>query len=314
LAAVSVSKTTSSTKIPLLKQMIEIIEEDPNVSALPAASHELLVLCQKEDVALEDISAVVEVDPGLTAKYLRLANSSAFYSQEKISNIQDALLRIGLDEARNLAYSIIVVNACNKFLNKSAPKKTPNYWESVWMHNVMTARLTQTIADSYRPPMGNEYLAGLLHDVGKLFLETFFPDEYHRIVQASKDYSSLFKTERALCDTDHAEIGWLLCRKWSLDDELTIAIRVHHHPAFADPRKNEETAQIHFLGACVCFANAVSKLELKPDSDTVDYHELPEWEYLLENFPPRKPLNLNLQNDLETTKVVVGTILGSLPG
>src|SRR5689334_16417778 len=105
----------SPLKEGLFARMLRVIQRDPSVPAFSATAQKLLELCRQEDPSMDQISEVVELDPRLTAKYLRLANSPAFLTAETISCVEDALVRIGMNEVRKLASFIAVIDVCHHF-------------------------------------------------------------------------------------------------------------------------------------------------------------------------------------------------------
>lgn len=257
---------------------------------------------------MEEISKIVELDPGLTAKYLRLANSPAFLTAEKISSVEDALVRIGMNEVRKLASLIAVVDVCHHFRVNVLVAHID--WRAFWLHNLMTARLTHQVTELYRPPSGKEYLAGLMHDVGKLFWEHYFPKEFQQVLNYSAEKScTMYETECLLYDTNHADIGWALCERWSLDPEICRAVRFYHDPASAYNKQDDKDLDPKLLPACLCVANELAKGALLPNFDV---EKVDEWSHL-EGYQRLQPLSINLTEQREFAQHTIESLLGMHP-
>ncbi len=288
----------------LFARMMRVIQRDPSLPTFAITAEKLLELCKREDVSMEEIAGVVKLDPGLTGKYLRLANSPAFLTTEKIGSVEDALVRIGMEEVRKLASLIAVVDVCHHFrTNIGAPHID---WQAFWLHNLMTARLTEQVAGQYRDTSGREHLAGLLHDVGKLFWEHYFPTEFQVLLDhISTKSCDMYEAECLLFDTNHADVGWALCERWSLEPEICRAVRFYHDPGAAYNKDDSTDLQPTFLPACLCVANALSKVALRPEIDAM---RLPEWSHL-EKFPKTRPVSLNLMQELEFAQHTIDSLL-----
>jgi len=176
-------------------------------------------------------------------------------------------------------------------------------WNMYWLHCILTARLTENLAGAYRTSSGKEYLAGLLHDVGKLFLEHHFPKEFESaIFRAMERSCGMYEAEKSLFDTTHAEVGAALCEKWGLHREISRSIRFHHEPASPfnkDPANAEEQ---QFLATCICLADSLANMcraNIQGVRNLGDggLESLPEWN-LLQQYPAKHTIDLNLENEM----------------
>jgi HD-like signal output (HDOD) protein len=283
-------------KIALRERVLKVVEQNTDVPAFSASARKLMSLVNKGDVNLEQITEIVRLDPGITAKFLKLASSPAF-SGESITNIQDALMLLGLNEVRKAASAFVVINSFAHFRIKVD-------WELFWMHSILTARLTELLADAHRECEGKEYLAGLIHDIGKLFLEHHFAKEFeHVIFRAMATGKGMHEAESCLFDITHAEMSAILCQKWQLDKEITGAVQCHH-----DPSSSKDFA---LLATCICVADKLSNMchaniQGIEKLDEVDITTVPEWKQLRE-FPARKALDLNMENELQLVQQTISS-------
>ena len=131
-------------------------------------------MVQNEAATMEDFAKVISLDTGLAARCLQVASSTGFAARP-IDNIQQALMLIGIQQIRRIALAVATIGALSEF-------KANVDWRRFWLHNVLVARLTDKVASTFRRTNGLEYLAGLLHDVGKLFIENYFPKEFEQVI------------------------------------------------------------------------------------------------------------------------------------
>jgi len=224
-----------------------------NKSAVPAFSEAAVKLCtlaQNEDASMDDFAEVVALDPGLAARCLYVASSIGF-AGHSIESIQQALMIIGLRELRRIAFTVAMVGA---FAGFSARIN----WKKFWFHNVLVARLTEEIAKLYRDINGMEYLAGLLHDIGKVIIEHYFPKEFEQIiVGAIEQQCGHAQIEKTVLGVDHTQIGAAMCQCMQIHPHFLRAIRFHHEPTdawhAADP-----SGDGGFLATCIATADHVA--------------------------------------------------------
>jgi putative nucleotidyltransferase with HDIG domain len=300
----------------LWTRVTNVIEQGTSIPVFSATALKLLDVANQEDLDMETIAGIVKADPGLTAKYVRLANTVAF-GGKSISSVQDALIRIGLREVRKMASAIGVVDVLSVFHLKNARAKSMEIeWEMFWLHSLLTARLTESLAESFREPTGKEYLAGLLHDVGKLFLQRYFPEEFiSSMAEAEAQESGMYDAEKRLYSVTHAEIGWVLAEKWRLHREVTRAIRFHHEPGALSPFNKDpsDPDNPNFLATCVSVADSLANLckaniQGAKDLENMDFESLPEW-MLLQKFTARAEIEVDVLKELKTAQEAI-QILG----
>ena len=275
-------------------RLVELLDSETAAPAFSPVVTKLIKMLGDEAVGLDDISAVVALDPGLSARCLRAANSAANGTQ-LIGNISQALLLIGLREMRGIALTVGVMDSFNHL-------RICINWRKFWLHSLLVARLTDKIAASFRDVTGMEYLAALLHDIGKLVLEHFFPREFEAVVlRAMERRCGHSAAEIDLLGYDHCTIGSALCQRLNLHPHIIHAVRFHHqpiHPAHVDNPEGDGG----FLSACISVADYLANLreiniggqaEL---ASTLD--ELPEWKFLTDFFTCRG-LDLDLDTEID---------------
>lgn len=184
-------------------------------------------------ISLDDISAVMSKDQVLAARLLKTANSAFFGFGRKVTSIKQALLLLGVNAAKGLLLGVSLFHDVRGI-------------EGLWAHSVGTATVAAIMAPRHvLTDQAELFAAGLLHDVGKVFLVTKFPHEYRRALALAEGKGSLIvDEEREIFDATHAEAASWALEHWHLPSQLIEPIRYHHEPSLATMWCTE-TAVVH---------------------------------------------------------------------
>jgi len=243
----------ATQKLILRDKIVQALSKETSVPAFQATTQRLLQIVTQPEIHIEQVAEIVKLDPGIASKLVKIA-SSPVYSQKEITSIQDALIIIGMEEVRKLTTAILVIN-------RFAHLRIKVDWNLFWLHSVLTARLTEQFAAAYRPTTGMEYLAGLLHDIGKLYMEHHFPKEFELVILLSAIANhGMYDAEKQLMDINHAEVSALLCKEWHLHHEILRSIEFHHEPESERNVDPENPSQQNFLALCICIADKVANI------------------------------------------------------
>jgi putative nucleotidyltransferase with HDIG domain len=221
----------------------DIVARLHDLPSLPAVVMELLTSIDQEDVDISVLAKKVSHDQALTAKTLRLANSSAFSLQVKVTTIQQAITFLGFQTTRNLITAAAVTGCfaqgqCAGFNDKA-----------FWRHSIATAACARVLARRMRFNQDYAFTAGLLHDIGRLVLVTTYPERYSEALgYRSAHDCEIIDAERALLGIDHVAAGAALAEHWNFSDTMRLAIAWHHDP---------EQAGAGFLATIIHVANAI---------------------------------------------------------
>lgn len=295
----------ATQKLTIRERVVHALQHKADVPALPATVHRLMDVVKKPTVDIDTIAEVARLDPGITAKILQVASSPVF-GGKMIHNLQDALLMIGLEEMKRIATTITVINTFRHLHVRVN-------WELFWLHSLLTARLTETLANAYRPVDGREYLAGLLHDVGKLFFEHNFPQEFEMVVmRAMTSREGMYEAESRLLDITHAEVSAMLANKWRLPHEVVGAIQFHHEPNSSLNRDPSDSGYTPFLSLCVCVANQIANqchanMQGAENPDRTALEAIPEWGQLQE-LNPSRTLSLDVAGELQKAREIIRAV------
>jgi putative nucleotidyltransferase with HDIG domain len=196
----------------------------PSLRSIDSALRELLNADQRYT---QQIAEVIRRDPSLTARLLRLVNSVYYGLSTPIQNLEEAVLYLGLRQIRQLVMVTPILEDFQKMtggINFS--------WREFWQHCIGTAILTREVmAALHAPSDETDYVAGLIHDVGKIVMAYAFPDHFQLIYQESDCADdNLTEREEAILGINHAELGALYLKNYSLPDILVTTARYHHVP------------------------------------------------------------------------------------
>jgi putative nucleotidyltransferase with HDIG domain len=197
-----------------------------SLEPLPEVALKVLELSRKEDVGPRDIAAIVERDPAITAKVLKLCNSAYYGFQRKIASLDEAANLLGTRTLTNL-----VLTSCGARYFRDFGGSTSRSREALWERSVATALAAGTLArlhgdvDRHRA-----YTAGLLQNIGHLVLDRFLAEDRAKIQAEVEGGTPLLEAEELVLGLHHAEVGARLLERWSFPDVLIDTIRHHHRP------------------------------------------------------------------------------------
>jgi putative nucleotidyltransferase with HDIG domain len=203
-----------------LDDVIKKIQDLPSLSAVVV---ELLSSMANEQMDLHKLAEKIMMDQSLTAKTLRLANSSFYGMQSKVTTIPKAISVLGFHSVRTLATACSVMGS---FASNSASGFD---FPAFWRHSVATAVCAKILARPLRQSSDTAFTAGLLHDIGTLVLATRFPTEYSQMVAYRKEHDCfVIDAERAVFGIDHALVGSALAAYWRFPVSIQTAVANHH--------------------------------------------------------------------------------------
>jgi len=200
------------------KNFIETITKHIiDLPALPSVVSKLIGLVDDPKVSSHDIAKLISSDQAITAKLLRLSNSSYYTFQKEIKTVPFAVSLMGFDTVVNLALSLSVVGR----FTTSAVDDNFELME-FWEHSLSVAVVAKRIAEDIMPDAAAEvFTMGILHDIGKLIIHEYLHKEYLEIEKLiiEKDYLSL-EAETKILEINHSIVGEFLCKQWKLPVDI----------------------------------------------------------------------------------------------
>ncbi len=192
---------------------------------LPTAVTRLLSLARDINADFREIARIIETDQTLTARTLRAANSPLNGVARPVKTVRQATVLLGADTIVNLALGVSVIS-----LQSGLYKNLPIDPNAFGRHSIAVGLTARTLAQHFKLPNPSEaFVAGLLHDIGKLVLLMHYGEAYARLMRQSWQQSEpLNQLELDAYDLDHAFVGHVLCMHWNLPPTMAKAIAEHH--------------------------------------------------------------------------------------
>ncbi len=212
--------------MPIQNSILERISTLKNLPTLPNILLKLIDACNNEETSVSDVSKLVEKDPSLSGKVLRLINSVYYGLPRKVKGIDQGVALLGTDAVKNIAICASVHQAFklpdnNSFFNL----------KTFWWHSLKCAVTARLIAKKtgYESP-DEAFMTGLLHDIGKLVLYINFPKEYEIILKKYKNHPDQLVDGEVELGITHYQIGAWLIKNWKLQTPVSDAVLRHHEP------------------------------------------------------------------------------------
>jgi len=202
---------------------------------LPLVASRLLEAVADPDARSEEVARILALDPALTARTLKLANSDFYGFPRKVGSVDLAVVVLGADTIRDLVLSAAVFQSLDP---------TGRDLEGLWNHSMACGVAARSLAERIRYRLAGEaYAVGVLHDIGKVALRQSFPRRFDAVLSLVRGQAvPMEEAERGVLGSDHAEIGGWLAERWGLPADIVEAIACHHSPERASV--NPELAAI----------------------------------------------------------------------
>lgn len=202
----------------------ELVQDVSTIHSLPLFYSRLCEAIDHPRSSIADLAAIISDDQGLTARILKLANSPLFGYFSKIETITQAVTIIGVLQVRDLALALCVMDAF-----KGIPEDLVDMAQ-FWRHSLGTGLAARVLATGQRESnLERFFVAGILHDVGRLVMYLRMPDECRELLEESRSGGALlFQKERQRFGFDHAEVGGTLLRRWKIPPRVTEPVQYHH--------------------------------------------------------------------------------------
>ncbi len=231
--------------------IIEKAKNCPRLPSLRSIETALRELLHADNRFTTQISEVIRRDPSLTARLLRLVNSVYYGLTSPVNSIEEAVFYLGVRQIRQLAVVTPVIEDFQKLAGGTAFQ-----WREFWQHCIATAILTRELTSSImRLEDESDYVAGLVHDVGRIVMASAFQDHFNAIYldEEIDPNEDLLARERRILGVDHTELGAIYLSQHQLPGILVEVTRHHHHPERCD-KARELAAAVHIADMLVRYA------------------------------------------------------------
>jgi diguanylate cyclase (GGDEF)-like protein len=225
-----------------------------NFPSPPGIASHIIQLAQDPNIEMGRVARTIGMDPALTSKVLRIANSPLYAQRRKSDNLRQALVVLGLNATLTLALSFSLV----KSLRGGKPNgiNHPHYWRRA----LLSASAARALGEASGQTLLEElFLAGLLQDLGMLALDKAVADLYRDSQELQKNHRELAAHERKRLGLDHADVGGWLMAQWNLPERLVNAVAGSHK---LDNRRSLDLAD--GFNRCVATSGSVADIYLQP--------------------------------------------------
>ncbi len=232
----------------------KILMKVGDLPSLPQVTYQLVRMTEDSRANPADVSRIICQDQVLASKVLKIVNSAYYGLHRRVATISEAVTILGMKTLRTLVLGASV----HKTLSTLKGRRAVNP-EKIWRHSYACAVSSKLLAHKMGVSEKEQaFIAGLLHDIGKIVFNFFLADEYAEAVKfAAAKECSLYQAEKEVFNLTHTEIGRLVAEKWNLPQALVDPIGLHHAPL--TPCENSETVQVVYLGNILAVMSGFSE-------------------------------------------------------
>jgi putative nucleotidyltransferase with HDIG domain len=197
----------------------------PDIPTLPNSVFKVNKMLEDNEVPIKKLSAVLEKDQAMVTKILKLVNSSFYGFRSRINSIPHAVIILGFNTVRNALISVSIIKA----FSREKPGARFDITD-FWKHSIAVAVTSRYLSEQSKLDSPDDcFVAGLLHDIGKIILAQHFTELFDRVWESVKgEGKSFYEAERELLPVNHAQIGGYLTKTWQFPDALIDSIAYHH--------------------------------------------------------------------------------------
>ncbi len=225
---------------PVLGNFITQLESLPCMSATYI---KLTHALQSQDATIDDIALIISQDMGMSARILQIANSAFFGIRQHVSSIAQAVKFLGLDTISSLVLTLKIFSQFKVNITEHTSL------EQLWQHSLTVSQWAKIImVEEKEEKKKADYavIAGMLHDVGKLILMSYFPELYEGILSLMAEQRlSVLDAEKQILGTGHTVVGAYLLGLWGFDRVVLNALRYNHEPDMAEEKEVGVLPAVH---------------------------------------------------------------------
>ncbi len=234
------------------EKILKIIEAYiSKMPSLPTTVSKILQICNDPKTSPSDLNQVISLDPVLMGKVMKLINSAYYSLPNQITSLVRAIIMLGINTVKNLAISTAILGSLGKRSNFQAINM-----DGYWRHSIcvgVTAKLIAKYRKIDKTLLEGYFVAGLLHDLGKIPLNNKLSKEYVEAISLTdKEHIPLFESERRILSVDHTEVGKMIIESWKLGKDIEDAVSYHHNVLGYE---GENTDIVYAVCAANVFAN-----------------------------------------------------------
>ncbi len=204
----------------------EFVRKFSEVSPFPQVVAQLTNLINDSSSTMKQFEDVIQMDPVLVVRVLKLVNSSTFSLIQQVDSISRAIAFLGMQNLHNLA----VTESLHSMFGEDKGRTGRFSRKQLWLHSATTALTSKLVAERIFGQKGDEpYLCAILHDIGIIIELQNAPSEFYRICEKWSDDIPFTELEQSVFKTDHTQTGHLITKQWNMPTEVSKTILNHHN-------------------------------------------------------------------------------------
>lgn len=205
----------------------DVLDKLTELPPFPKVTSKLLHLLDDASISIDELSEVISTDPSLVLKVLHLSNSPFYMLSKKVGTVKEAVFVLGIHTLKTITTAITVQQGLSKF----TPRPDIFDRDAFWKHSYATAITASKLAMKHTRKNSHKlYLAGLIHDIGKLIMSYHWPETWKRIINIQHTtHASFYDIELDTFSSTHCEIATTLCRRWQFPEDIVGIISAHHN-------------------------------------------------------------------------------------
>jgi HD-like signal output (HDOD) protein len=217
------------------------------IPGLPETYERITELLGDPAVSVQDVGRIIGEDIGMTVKILQLVNSAFYGLARPVTSAEEAAVYLGIDTLRTL---VLTLGIFSGFEASAIPDKV---LDALYHHSLKSGALAKAIAEGEgfeKERVEEAFMAGMLHDLGKLVMVHNMPNSYGRLLRATLDKNlPVQAAEMEIFGATHEQIGAYLVGLWGLPDAIAEAVAFHHAPLRCPDRKFGPVGVVHVADA-----------------------------------------------------------------
>jgi len=231
-----------------IKAFIRQMEDLPT---LPSVAAKIISTLLDEDSSARDVGEIVEADLSLTTKVLMVANSAFFGVPRGVSTVRQAIVSLGFKRLKSIILSLSVLDTVDA-MAEGSELDPAEFWEHALVCAVCAEDLATKLGEEFAEEI---FVAGLLHDIGKLILFRQAPEAFARVTEKVRgEGMGQVDAERSVLEMDHAQVGECLMDQWQFPEALKRCVGMHHEP----PLEELDRDATGRMAAVICLADILS--------------------------------------------------------
>ncbi len=229
----------ASGPVAVQDRVRKLVERVQGLPTLPSMLNNINQMILNPKTSAKEVAQVISSDPALTSKVLRVVNSSFYGFPNRITTITHAIVILGFNTIKSIVLSSTIFDVFRRTVKPGDFDRT-----EFWKHSIGCGAAAKVVGRRLSYPMLEElFIAGLLHDVGKIVMDQFLPDKFAEVLGLVRKKDCLiYDAEQLVLGATHADVGAWLFEKWNLSRGLIETTRCHHNPSLAS--ENPRFAEI----------------------------------------------------------------------